>query len=397
MNTKSTIENKFQLNKLFLIGVFFYSFLSVVINFYKWTLKKSFYEYSDWLLNYQGGFIRRGFAGEIFFQIHNKLNFDLANVVLFFVILFNIIFFYFLFKKISVTKLNFLNTLIIFSPLSFTYLAFNQTIAGRKEILFFSLIAVFFYFFNNFKFYQIKYFIIFISIVSILTHDGFLFYIPYLIFFFLFSYPKKNKLELFFQILPIGIFLILIFSFLIFYTVFSKPDIGLFCNSVISYVNKCPDETYMAFMSKYSIKQVFFLVLQEAWTFNYFVKYPIYFFICFLPLYFGFKNFKNYRIKKLMFYLIISTVCTTPVFLFGSDYGRYIHWQYIIILFIYFHCLNSKNFSQNNTNYFFSGKIKKYILFVIIFFYGFVWSVPYYGDQNIKILSVYKNLFSYFF
>jgi len=190
MDTKSVIKNKFQLNKFFLIGVFFYSFLSVVINFYKWTLKKSFYEYSDWLLNYQGGLIRRGFAGEIFFQIHNKLNFDLVNVVLFFVILFNIIFFYFLFKKISVTKLNFLNTLIIFSPLSFTYLAFNQTMAGRKEILFFSLIAVFFYFFNNFKFYQIKYFIIFISIVSILTHDGFFFYILYLIFFFFFFFHK---------------------------------------------------------------------------------------------------------------------------------------------------------------------------------------------------------------
>ena len=189
----------------------------------------------------------------------------------------------------------------------------------------------------------------------------------------------------------------MIFSFLIFYTIFSKPDIGLFCNSVITYVNKCPDGTYMAFMSKYSIKQLFFLVLQEALTFNYFVKYPIYFFICFLPLYFGFKNFKNYRIKKLIFYLIISTICTIPVFLFGSDYGRYIHWQYIIILFIYLHCLNSKNFSQKNTNYFFSGKINKYILFVIIFFYGFLWSVPHYGDQNIKILSVYKNLFCCYF
>ena len=397
MNIKSVIQNKFQLNKLFLISIFSLCFLSVVINFYKWVLKKSFYEYSDWLLNYQGGFIRRGFAGEIFFQIHSKLNFDLSHIILFSVILFYIIFFYFLFKIISLAKLNFLNTLIIFSPLSFTYLAFNQTMAGRKEILFFSLIAIFFYFFNNFKFNQIKYLIIFISIISILTHDGFLFYIPYLIFFFLFSYPKKKKLEIFFQILPIVIFLILILIFLIFYTIFSKPDIELFCNSIVLYANKCPDGTYMAFMSKYSVKQVFFLVLEEARNFNYFIKYPIYFFISFLPLYLGFKNFKNYRIKKLIFYLILGTVFTTPVFLFGSDYGRYIHWQYIIILFIYFYCLNLKNFSQNNKNYFFNVKPKKYILFFIIFFYGFFWTVPHYGPENIKILNVYKYLFSYFF
>lgn len=397
----SIYEKKFQLNKFFLKSIFIISFITVAINFYKWLSRKSYLQYSDWLINYQGGLARRGFIGEVFFQIHNNLNLNLSYVVFFFVVLFYIIFFYLLYKKTTAIKLNFLNTLIIFSPLSFIYLAFHQTMAGRKEILFFSLIAIFFSYFNNLKFHQIKYWIISISIIAGLTHSGFLFYIPYLVLFFAFFYSTKTKLEIFFQIFPIGVFFVFIFGALIFSTTISKPDIKLICDSINLYVNKCPEETYLIFFTTYSNKETFFLVMESVLNFNYLIKYPIYFIISFAPLYVGFKNFKNldknFKIKKLIFYLIFCTFCTIPVFLLGEDYGRYIHWQYIIILFIYLHCLSSRKFFQNDKNYFFNKKIKKYILFIVLYFYSFFWSVPIYGPANIKILGVYKNLFSAFF
>ena len=53
------------------------------------------------------------------------------------------VFFIFI-QDIKKKYLNFLNTLILFSPLSFTYLALNKTLAGRKEILLFFLLLVFF-------------------------------------------------------------------------------------------------------------------------------------------------------------------------------------------------------------------------------------------------------------
>ena len=402
MNLFETIyEKKFQLNKFFLKCVFIVSFITVASNFYKWVSKKSFYEYSDWLINYQGGLARRGFIGEIFFQIHNNLNLNLSYVVFFFVIVFYIIFFYLLYKKTTSIKLNFLNTLIIFSPLSFIYLAFNQTMAGRKEILFFSLVAIFFSFFKNLKFHQIKYWIIGISIVAGLTHAGFLFYIPYLILFFVFFHSTKTKLEIFLQIFPIGVFYVFIFGILMFSTTISKPDINLICDSISLYVNKCPEDTYLSFVNNYSNKEVFFITMGYVFNFNYLIKYPIYFIVSFAPLYLGFKNLKNldknFKIKKLIFYLMFCTLCTIPAFLFGADYGRYIHWQYIIILFIYLHCLSSRKIFQNNINFFFDKKIKKYILFLIVFFYGFFWTVPHSGPANIKFLSIYKKIFSTLF
>ena len=54
------LEKNFQLNHLFLKIILFLSFVIISINFYEWVLEKSYYEYSDWLINYQGGFTRRG-------------------------------------------------------------------------------------------------------------------------------------------------------------------------------------------------------------------------------------------------------------------------------------------------------------------------------------------------
>ena len=89
---------------------------------------------------------------------------------------------YFLFffpsQNINKTNLNF-NLLILFSPLSFIYLASSKTLAGRKEILLFFLVTIFFYKLKNIKFENIKYWIIAILLFSSLTHFGFIFYMPF--------------------------------------------------------------------------------------------------------------------------------------------------------------------------------------------------------------------------
>ena len=130
-------EKNFQLNTTFLKIILIFSFIIIAVNFYDWTLKKSYYEYSDWLINYQGGFTRRGLFGEIVYLIHKVTSIRLDFILYFFVITMYFLFFLFLQKILSRTNLNFLNTLIIFSPLSFIYLASSKTLAGRKEILLF--------------------------------------------------------------------------------------------------------------------------------------------------------------------------------------------------------------------------------------------------------------------
>jgi len=71
---------------------------------------------AEWLINYQGGFGRRGFLGEYFFYISTYFDFSVRKVILFFLfILFLIYYFlvYFYFKNL---KFNFFFILSILSP-----------------------------------------------------------------------------------------------------------------------------------------------------------------------------------------------------------------------------------------------------------------------------------------
>ena len=131
-------EKKFELNQIFLKLLLLLSFIVISINFFEWTEKKSYFEYSDWLINYQGGFTRRGLFGEILFILHKVSGLDLDLILYLGVTSMYFVFFLFLYKILKKSNLNFLNTLILFSPLSFTYLALNKTLAGRKEILLFN-------------------------------------------------------------------------------------------------------------------------------------------------------------------------------------------------------------------------------------------------------------------
>ena len=44
------------------------STIIIIINFYYFVSEKSLNQYADWLINYQGGFVRRGLIGEFFFS-----------------------------------------------------------------------------------------------------------------------------------------------------------------------------------------------------------------------------------------------------------------------------------------------------------------------------------------
>ena len=83
----------FKYQNFFKILIFF-SFLIVIINFFYFVKEQSLNQYSDWLINYQGGFVRRGLIGEIFYQLH-KISLVRLDVIVFLFISF----FYFIFYK----------------------------------------------------------------------------------------------------------------------------------------------------------------------------------------------------------------------------------------------------------------------------------------------------------
>ncbi len=380
-------EKNFKLNLTILKIILILSFVLISISFYEWTVERSYYEYSDWLINYQGGFTRRGLFGEIIFQLHKISTIRLDFILFFFVLSMYFLFFLFLHKILIKTNLNFLNTLILFSPLSFIYLASSKTLAGRKEILLFFLLSIFFYNLKKIKFYNIKYWIISILVFSSLTHLGFIFYMPFLILFFFFLYPGKKFKELLYQIIPIILTGIVVVSLVINSTFITKPDFIKVCDSIKDFVNNCPKETYISFLdnSFVQVRQVFLNFFNNS----YLIKYPIYFIISFLPIIYAISNLKdnkNFKKKKINHNIInIFFLNDTCIFL-GADYGRYLNWQYMFVLFIYFHIINFKILKIKEKNIFFNLKSPKELMYFVVFIYGFVWSVPHCCDKNYSFL-----------
>ena len=77
---------------------------------------------AEWVINYQGGFTRRGFLGEFIFQISQFFDFQLRKTFLVMQIFIYLLYFcciYNLFKKI---KYNYIFTIAIFSPLFLFFL-----------------------------------------------------------------------------------------------------------------------------------------------------------------------------------------------------------------------------------------------------------------------------------
>ena len=74
--------NRFNLI-IFLLSI---TFLVTSFNTIEFFLQKSLNQYADWLINYQAGFVRRGFVGELFYQINNLFNLKLDILLLVFVI-----------------------------------------------------------------------------------------------------------------------------------------------------------------------------------------------------------------------------------------------------------------------------------------------------------------------
>ena len=133
------------LKKIFL--PIFFSLISIyaILNIFHSSVSFD-WTFEDWLINYEGGFVRRGLSGEIISRISNffvgenkQFYFDIQIHFTYFYILsiLCLIFYVLLFNFLKKEKLNVHNLFIILSPLSISFIIYNFSAIGRKEVLFF--------------------------------------------------------------------------------------------------------------------------------------------------------------------------------------------------------------------------------------------------------------------
>tara|TARA_A100001015_G_scaffold315152_1_gene426250 strand:+ start:2782 stop:3963 length:1182 start_codon:yes stop_codon:yes gene_type:complete len=361
--------------------------ISQLVKFYSFYIEYSEWQYSDWLINYQGGFIRRGLVGEILFKIYRIFNIDLDILVL--ITVFSLILFisFLLVKTINHINNN-LDILIFLSPGFFLYPLMNSEVVGRKDILMISAIGFFCFFGNRIKKNFLLITLIFFLILTSLSHTGFLFYSPYLIFIY-YLIMKKKKIHIsFFKKIILSITLIFMFS-LILFNQGNQLQVEEICNSIKMYIlENCSNQGQMVWLSG-NLDNYLFQKINIGYNFY---KTSLIYIFSFLAVFF-FLGLKIYNSKissqnkdiffgrNPLFIFLLLFLFTGPVYIIGLDWGRYIYISYSCCFFITIFCFKEKLLISN-----YDLKLKKNLFILLVIVYSFTWTFPFYNANNLKLV-----------
>ena len=333
---------------------------------------------SEWLINYQGGFTKRGIIGEICFIIANNLNLSLRFVILIFQILIIGIYFILIFNFLKKIKINYFISLIIFSPIFLLYPIAELEVLARKEIFIFIGFIIFLILSaSKYKNKEDILFIVFILPLLVLIWEPVIFYFPFFITLLIFKYSVKDFKKLINFLLLFSPAIILAI-YIAFNPISSESHLKLVDSLKLNFDENC----YMScdlLLTKSSIK--------EQFTANFPLYSPIIFIRYFLIFLVGFGPLlllsnRSVILKNLIFLsffknlLIPILIIISPLLLLlamGSDWGRWINITYTFSVLFFISLVKNKYIKLNIKPF---TKLKSkfnntvLIIFFIIFCFG---------------------------
>lgn len=373
-------------------------FLFIITFYYLLTLNvvETYNAMTEWLINYQGGFVRRGLLGEILFKISQFLNLDLKFSILIVQISLYGAFYYLIYRLIKELKLSKLLLFIIFSPVFLFYPVAELEALGRKEILvsiLFLIISIFFS--ENLR---IKIFVFFLgSLVVLFTHEIIVFYfLNFLIFFLILN--KRNLLVLNIQILSIFLFLISATAVIFFnnYTYIMKEDMCL--SLVENFSIKC------GFQTHYVANPIVTYIGEVNWKLNHYFRNSILYILGFGPfvIFSLFLKFNKDKCNPIFLnipvvvLLIIFSIVNLLIFFISVDTGRYFHLAYTNIFIFIFGLIykniiyiNYENLNKFEQQYLPNNKI---IFILLFFFISFSWSPKATYGEDFGSFPIYRSI-----
>ena len=336
---------KSKFDKIFFYYLSLLFFFSVIYLFNKHNVGNDS-TISEWLINYSGGFTKRGLIGQICIFIANNFNANLRDVILFFQILLIAIYFILLFNFFQNIKINKIIILSIFTPIFILYPVAEIEVLARKEIFIFCILIFYF----SLKNILIKNFykLIFLPI-AVLIWEPVIFYL----FFFLAIDIFENKFEKLNKKFIINLIYYIPTVLIAFYIALNPMTLqehDLMSKYLKNNFNEICYMSCALLKSKSSIYDQFYWNYNK-YSFEVFLRYSLIILFGFGPLIFltinsslknlkliFFKNFNN------IFYPI--TIILSPVillFAMGYDWGRWVNISYVFSIVLYIFLNKEKN------------------------------------------------------
>lgn len=383
----------FYLLFLFIFGLIFLFDKHNVGN--NWTM-------SEWLINYQGGFTRRGLLGDIAFNLAIFFNLKIRFVVFLLQAIFYSLFLILIYNFLKNIKINLLSRLAIYTPIFLLFPLAETESLVRKEILIFILFIIFLNLASNkFKKKYCNFYIFFIFPISFLIWEPIIFLFPVIFFILYLKNYQKYLFKTFLIVSFISLPSIIIFFFTIL-TPLSEIGHDKMCESLmVNFKENCGMSLSML-KSKSTITQQFTDVI-PLYKIEYFIRYIFILFIGFLPLFIISYNssFANKKIKlinyfKSFFSLLILLLCLVPVFFAAMlDWGRVTNIVYTISVLLFFFLFKNKYiFTVQSKIYLSINNFlnKKNYYYIIFFLYSFCWNIKTTFSEKIGSFPVYRIL-----
>ena len=386
----------------------FFIFLSIfsLIKIYDHSINLETFQYGEWLINYQYGFVRRGIIGELIYSL--SLFFGGNIQISFFIILSIFCLFYYLlnYRLLKNVKLNFINYLILFSPLFYLFFIVISKVGIRKEIIFYIYYLSYLIYLSSSKFtFKKNWIYIFLYPILLLNHEGVYFFLPYIILPLLFLKYKKNYKKILFQSIILFIFSTSI-MILIYINKGSYDHTIQICQSLGEYApHKCDWWGPIIALSREPLVNIenvnmnFFYLKASLITWFGFLFYIIY---SFAPLilffYFCKKNYKNIVLYVLFYILVL--LFSLPLFHIAEDWSRWfsIHFHLLAFLVFFFQRLGFFTITKNSIffkfeNFFMNG-VGKICFIFFLFIYSTVLHHHYFFFKGVKLESTYYKVFN---
>ena len=330
---------------------------------------------SEWLINYTGGFTKRGIIGQISIFFSRLFDIGLRDFIFGFQVAAVLVYFLLVYHLLKNLKTNRILLLAIFSPIFLLYPIAEIEVLARKEVFIFIILITYILIPINRKFEKDYFTLIFLTI-GILIWEPLIFFIP-----FWFAIDLiQNKIEkINFSFLKKLLFYLpsIIIAFYIAFNPMSADQHQEMANVL---KNEFNERCYMScelLFHKAGIYQQFQAQFGK-YSAEVLIRYFLIYLIGFGPLIILLKNsklknkiifFKNFDNIFFPFLIIISPV--TLLHAMGYDWGRWVNISYVFSLMSYIF-LYKNNFlmidMKKIKNNYISKMKKGYFIFLFIIF-----------------------------
>lgn len=358
---------------------------------------------SDWLINYSGGFVRRGLVGQIVLEFAYFFSIKLRDAIVIFQIISFVTYYLLVFFLLRKTITNRLLILSVFSPIFILFPIAEIEAFGRKEI--FILLIVILYFFSNIRDIKTQLiFKFFIFPISILIWEPAIIFYPYLLLIDLvvFKINKLNKNLIWLFLSYLVVFFVTIFVYL---NSISSENFDLMRNTLI---NDFGENCYMSclFVGNQSQNSLMELTNANAVIVKplHIIRYTLIVLIGFYPLFnllqisklnnkelFFLSNYKN-----LLFPFIVVFSPALILYVLMYDWGRIVHISYSFMLLSYIFLLKNNliKIDQDKLSQNIFINLSNKMFFILFIIFCLCWNPKTVMRADIATNSFYKIIYN---